>query len=126
MATVKIHIAIVAHKDRADAANQLAETVGAQHIAWDRGHRGANANHRAAWLWHQTNPADWSVTLEDDAVPCKDFRRQLTQALTVAPTNICSLYLGRVLQGIGEACLYTGAAAWAIEVAGVHRSARAL
>ena len=34
--------------------------------------------------------------------------------------------LGRVLQGVGEACLYTGAAAWAVEVAGVHRSARAL
>src|SRR4029077_17785320 len=27
---------------------------------------------------------------------------------------------------IGEACLYTGAAAWTVEVAGVHRSARAL
>lgn len=42
------------------------------------------------------------------------------------PWGLGGLYLGRTLQGIGEACLYTGAAAWAIEVAGVHRSARAL
>src|SRR5579883_388915 len=42
------------------------------------------------------------------------------------PMGLPGLYAGRILQGIGEACLYTGAAAWAIEVAGVHRSARAL
>jgi MFS family permease len=36
------------------------------------------------------------------------------------------MYLGRALQGLGEACLYTGAAAWSVELAGVHRSARAL
>jgi len=44
----------------------------------------------------------------------------------LSPLGIAGLYLGRVLQGIGEACLYTGAAAWTVEVAGVHRSARAL
>src|SRR5271156_6640527 len=42
------------------------------------------------------------------------------------PWGIGAMYLGRSLQGFGEACLYTGAAAWAIELAGVHRSARAL
>jgi MFS family permease len=42
------------------------------------------------------------------------------------PLGLRGIYLGRVLQGIGEACLYTGAAAWSIEVVGVHRSARAL
>jgi MFS family permease len=42
------------------------------------------------------------------------------------PWGVGGIYLGRMLQGIGEACLYTGAAAWAVEVAGVHRSARAL
>jgi MFS family permease len=36
------------------------------------------------------------------------------------------MYLGRGLQGFGEACLYTGAAAWAVETAGIHRSSRAL
>ncbi len=42
------------------------------------------------------------------------------------PVGIPGLYLGRVLQGFGEACLYTGAAAWAVEVAGIHRSGQAL
>jgi MFS family permease len=42
------------------------------------------------------------------------------------PWGIGGIYFARALQGVGEACLYTGAAAWAVEVAGVHRSARAL
>ena len=42
------------------------------------------------------------------------------------PLGLASPYIGRVLQGIGEAFLYTGAAAWVIEEAGVHRSAQAL
>ena len=44
----------------------------------------------------------------------------------LSPWGIGAIYVGRVLQGVGEACLYTGAAAWAVEVAGIHRSARAL
>src|SRR5262249_12384401 len=40
--------------------------------------------------------------------------------------GIAGAYLGRILQGFGEACLYTGAAAWAVEVAGIHRSGQAL
>jgi MFS family permease len=47
-------------------------------------------------------------------------------AAYLLPWGIGGIYFGRILQGIGEACLYTGAAAWTIEVAGVQRSARAL
>ena len=42
------------------------------------------------------------------------------------PLGIPGAYLGRVLQGFGEACLYTGAAAWVVEAGGIHRSAQAL
>jgi MFS family permease len=42
------------------------------------------------------------------------------------PLGVAGVYLGRVLQGFGEACLYAGAAAWAVESAGVHRSGQAL
>jgi len=42
------------------------------------------------------------------------------------PWGVSAMFLGRAFQGLGEACLYTGAAAWAVELAGVHRSARAL
>ena len=42
------------------------------------------------------------------------------------PFGVAGAYLGRGLQGFGEACLYTGAAAWVVEAAGVHRSGQAL
>src|SRR6516165_6182700 len=42
------------------------------------------------------------------------------------PLGMAGPYLARVLQGIGEACLYTGAAAWVVEVGGIERSAQAL
>lgn len=42
------------------------------------------------------------------------------------PLQLAGAFSGRILQGFGEACLYTGAAAWAVEVAGVQRSAQAL
>jgi MFS family permease len=47
-------------------------------------------------------------------------------ATYLAPFGIAGVYLARVLQGFGEAFLYTGAATWAVELAGVHRSAQAL
>jgi MFS family permease len=42
------------------------------------------------------------------------------------PLGIAGAYLGRVLQGFGEACLYTGAAAWVVEIGGIERSGQAL
>jgi len=47
-------------------------------------------------------------------------------AAYLLPLGIFGAYLGRTLQGLGEACLYTGAAAWVVEVAGIHRSGEAL
>ncbi|MEO5922552.1 MAG: MFS transporter [Bryobacteraceae bacterium] len=46
--------------------------------------------------------------------------------LYLMPLGIAGMFLGRGMQGFGEACLYTGAAAWAVEAAGMHRSGRAL
>ena len=50
----------------------------------------------------------------------------LAGAAYLLPLQLTGAFLGRILQGFGEACLYTGAAAWAVEVAGVRRSAQAL
>lgn len=47
-------------------------------------------------------------------------------AAYLLPIGIGSAFLGRMLQGFGEACLYTGAAAWAVELAGIDRSSQAL
>lgn len=93
---MKINIAIVAHHERKEQAKALADLVDADHISMDLGDKGANKNHRDAWTWHQHHYADWAVTLEDDAVPCKDFRNELEKALTVTPTHLVSLYLGRM------------------------------
>ncbi len=42
------------------------------------------------------------------------------------PLGIAGAYIGRVFQGFGEACLYTGAATWVVDAAGIDRSAQAL
>jgi len=42
------------------------------------------------------------------------------------PLGVGGACLARIFQGFGEACLYTGAAAWAVELAGIHRSAQTL
>jgi MFS family permease len=42
------------------------------------------------------------------------------------PLGLTGAYLGRIFQGFGEACLYTGAAAWVVEEGGLKRSAQAL
>jgi MFS family permease len=47
-------------------------------------------------------------------------------AAYLLPLGLAGAYLGRILQGFGEACLYTGAAAWVIELAGIERSSEAL
>src|ERR1700689_1434441 len=43
----------------------------------------------------------------------------------LSPWRIGGIYIARALQVVGEACLYIGAAASSLEVAGVHRSSRA-
>src|SRR5208282_4749111 len=54
------------------------------------------------------------------------FSCAVAGTIYLAPLGLTGVYLARVLQGFGEACLYTGAATWAVELAGVHRSAQAL
>jgi MFS family permease len=54
------------------------------------------------------------------------FSCALAGVAYVLPFGLTAACLGRVLQGFGEACLYTGAAAWVVEAGGIHRSAQAL
>jgi MFS family permease len=42
------------------------------------------------------------------------------------PLGIPGACLARIFQGFGEACLYTGAAAWAVELGGIQRSGQTL
>lgn len=50
----------------------------------------------------------------------------LAGGIYLLPLGMAGPYLARIFQGMGEACLYTGAAAWVVELAGIERSAQAL
>ncbi len=50
----------------------------------------------------------------------------LSGCMYLLPLGITGAFLGRTLQGFGEACFYTGAAAWAVEIGGLERSSQAL
>lgn len=106
---MKIHVGIVADRRREAMALKLADDVGADFISWDA-KNSATGNHRAAWNWHYAHPSDWAITLEDDAVPCKNFRTQAAKALAVAPRQIVSLYLGQQ-----RPTAWQSAYEWAIE-----------
>lgn len=88
-------IGIVGHVDRLTRVEALADTVGADYVSVDDGTLGCEGNHRKVRARLAQSDDDWSIVLEDDAVPCDDFIAQLDQVLAVAPTPIVGLYLGR-------------------------------
>lgn len=110
------HIAIVADRRRERMGAQLYCLVDASFLAMDEGKLGCKGNHLQAWRWHAINPGEWSVVLEDDAVPVENFTEQLDAALAVAPAPIVSLYLGR--GSVGDT--YTAAHLRRAEHAGAH------
>lgn len=89
-------VGIVGHVDRAADHDELAELSGARLVSVDDGTAGCNSNHVATWmrLLAESPESDWLVVLEDDAVPVPGFKRQLALALSAAPTQVVSLYLG--------------------------------
>jgi GR25 family glycosyltransferase involved in LPS biosynthesis len=93
--TATFDTVIVAHTSRSLWASDLAHQTNA-HLSIDNGRLGCTQNHLAAWEHHSKfTSADWSVILEDDAMPIPDFLAQTGLALAAAPTDIVSLYLGR-------------------------------
>ncbi|DAZ90137.1 Bacteriophage protein [Mycobacteroides abscessus subsp. bolletii] len=92
---MNIKIGIVAHDDRTEDADVLAEAVDANVYSRDNGDLGCEVNHRRVWSTLASYDSDWSVVLEDDAQPVEGFRAQLESALAVAPTPVVSLYLGK-------------------------------
>lgn len=90
-------IGIVAHQSRTGKAHNLFHEIEADRIFFDDGTLGCEGNHRTAWAWLASvaDDDDQLVVLEDDALPCNDFREQLDAALAKAPVDVVSLYLGR-------------------------------
>ena len=88
-------IGIVGHITRQHRAERLGEAIGAEVVCIDTGGLGPGANHEVCYDWLAGSDSQWSVLLEDDALPVKDFRHQLGLVLNAAPTDLLSLYLGR-------------------------------
>jgi hypothetical protein len=78
-------------------ANNLFHEIAADRIFIDDGTLGGPGNHRWAWaeLACTASESEWIVVIEDDALPCNDFREQLDSALDVCPVDIASFYLGK-------------------------------
>ena len=88
-------IAVVAHTARADQAHILMDNIGAVYLSMSNGNWNCEANHRRAWTYlAHHNPEKFSVVLEDDAIPVRNFNAQVAQALAAAPAPIVSFYLG--------------------------------
>jgi GR25 family glycosyltransferase involved in LPS biosynthesis len=90
---MRISYAVVGHTSRQSQAEALAQTLNAT-LSLDDGTLGEGINHDRAWVAATTQDSDWSVVLEDDAVPIHDFQVQLAEALANAPAPIVSAYLG--------------------------------
>lgn len=90
-------IGIVAHESRMGKAHNLFHEIGADRIFPDDGSLGCEGNHRWAWaeLSRVASDSEWIVVIEDDALPCNDFREQLDACLRSAPVDVVSLYLGK-------------------------------
>lgn len=92
-------IRVIAHPDRRDMAEKLAETVSAA-VCWDDGTHpgdsvaGCSATHISALNSLRGQPGEWFTLLEDDAVPVELFTHHLGLALRHAPAPIVGLYLG--------------------------------
>lgn len=93
-------LGIVAHVDRYGTAEELKTQLETDHrcafMSVDTGHLGPGTNHRIVWSVLSDLDSDWSVVLEDDALPVPEFLGQLDNVLLASPTDIVCLYLGRL------------------------------
>src|SRR5699024_12066418 len=92
---VKISYAVCGHEDRRAAAKALADSLDAW-LALDNGTYGELGNHDRAWRYGALFDSDWTVVLEDDALPVPNFDQHVQAALGTLPAEPCavSLYVG--------------------------------
>jgi hypothetical protein len=127
-----LKIGVVAHQARIRQADKLVKDLKADAISVDRGNLGPQINHCKTWakLARVTADDEYAVVLEDDSLPCKDFRTEAGFALRAAArsdVSIASFYLGRqrpiawqdrVAQAVARA--KTEGAAWIVGDAVLH------
>lgn len=92
-------IGVTAHVSRVRQADKLIRTIKADAVSIDRGYYGPQVNHHRTWarMAEITGPHEWAVVLEDDALPCNDFRGQAERALDTleSESSLVSFYLGQ-------------------------------
>jgi len=89
-------VGVVAHPQRESRHRLLCDFAQPEVFCLDDGSLGCANNHIEVLteLLQYPRTARWAVVLEDDAVPCFEFRKQLRSALETSPAPIISLYLG--------------------------------
>lgn len=92
---MKVSYAVCGHQGRRDAARSLADSLDAW-LALDNGTYGELGNHDRAWRYGALFDSDWTVVLEDDALPVPNFDQHVQAALGTLPAEPCavSLYVG--------------------------------
>jgi len=97
---VSFSIKVIAHSQRAEMAERLAKSVGAD-ICWDAREAenlgtnvGCALTHLDALKKFAFSDSEWVVCLEDDAQPVGNFDVHLAAALEYAPAPVVGLYLG--------------------------------
>jgi hypothetical protein len=88
---MRLSIVIMAHPARAAAAKRLATDHDAA-IVWDEGGV-ENLTGDRAWA-ATSSTADWSIVLQDDALPIPNFRLHAGEALAHAVHGCVSFYTG--------------------------------
>lgn len=91
---MSVAVGVMAHHTRMDAANGLFDFVSGDVMSIDHGDLGEWANGSRVWQMLAGSGADWSIVLQDDALPVRDFRRHAAAALAEAPPTAVSFYVG--------------------------------
>jgi hypothetical protein len=85
----------MAHKDRQAAAQVLGVELRAPVYIDFTDDRNAAAERRNGDIaWRDGQGGDWTVVLQDDALPVEGFREQVSAALAHAPQTAVGLYFG--------------------------------
>lgn len=107
---VRLGVGIMAHHARVEEATKLLIEQEVDCIVIDIDDQGENPTGNEVWTELSGMDTDWSVVLQDDALPVPEFRRHASAALAHAPQTAVSFYVGtsrprptKVMDAIDEA-----------------------
>ncbi len=104
LAPSDIGLGVMTHHSRAEMYEKLRSTVYPIISAVDYDDDGENATGDVVWRELGKRDTVWSIVLQDDAQPVDNFRHHAALALSEAPTDLVSFYVGtmRPYRGLVE------------------------